>query len=73
MVITLSVVMCLQNQCSTKWVMDSERAPEMTLMGCLTQGAPSIARFVAENYPGAKIVKWQCVYGTEKPVDKPDL
>jgi hypothetical protein len=73
MVITLSVLMCLNGQCMTKWVMDSERQPDMTLMGCLTQGQPSIAKYVSDNYPGATIKKWQCQFGNRKPLDKPDM
>ena len=73
MVVTLSVVMCLQNQCMTKWVMDSKHEPDMTLMGYLTQGQPSIARYIADNYPGARVVKWQCRTGEENVAEKPDM
>ncbi|QXX73707.1 hypothetical protein [Methylovirgula sp. HY1] len=73
MVITLSVVMCLNGQCMTKLVTNSQRQPDLTLMGCLTEGPPSIARYVSENYPGAKIMKWQCQFGNRKPPSKADM
>jgi hypothetical protein len=57
----------------TKWVMDSKREPDMTLIGCLTQGPPSIARYIADNYPGARVVKWQCQTGEGTLADKPDM
>jgi hypothetical protein len=73
MIITLSVIMCLNGQCMTKMVTDSQRQPDMTLMSCLTEGPPSIAKYISDNYPGAKIVKWQCQFGKTKRLIGADM
>jgi hypothetical protein len=73
MFITLSVLMCLNGQCMTKSVVDSQCQPDLTLMSCLTQDQPSIARYISDNYPGTKIVKWQCQFGNRKLAEGPDL
>ncbi|HTJ03118.1 MAG TPA: hypothetical protein VL492_10030 [Methylovirgula sp.] len=66
MFITLSVLLCMNGQCMTKPVVDSTREPDLTLMSCLTQGQPSVIKFISDNYPGAKVVKWQCQFGNQK-------
>jgi hypothetical protein len=73
MFITLSVLLCVNGQCMTKPIVDSARQPDLTLMSCLTQGQPSVAKFISDNYPGAKIVKWQCQFGNRKMARGPEL
>lgn len=73
MFITLSVMLCLNGQCMTKPVVDSQSQPDLTLIGCLTQGPPSVAKFVSDNYPGAKVVKWQCAFGKQQQVAQKHL
>lgn len=73
MIVTLSVVICLHGQCMKKMVLDSRLDPKLTIMGCVANGQTSVARFIVDNYPDAKIVKWQCKYANRARPFNPSL